>query len=152
MAMVATSLPDDPAAYAYFERVVREAAELPDVHILSNLDDAGDVEVNVVQRASRAMIQRALHKGFGIWLSDALWKETPVVAAPMAGVPRQVIHGRTGYLASSNEEFAGYLAALIENAAEARRLGIAGRRHVADNYLVCRYVADYLRLLRGMMS
>lgn len=152
LAMVATSLPDDPAAYAYFERVVREAAELPEVHILSNLDDAGDVEVNVVQRASRAMIQRALHKGFGIWLSDALWKETPVVAAPMAGVPRQVVHGRTGYLASSNEEFAGYLAALIDDPAEARRLGIAGRRHVADNYLVCRYVADYLRLLRGMMS
>jgi trehalose synthase len=152
MAMVATSLPDDPAAYAYFERVVREVGELPDVHILSNLDDAGDVEVNVVQRASRAMMQRALHKGFGIWLSDALWKETPVVAAPMGGASRQVIHGRTGYLASSNEEFAGHLASVIENTAEARRLGVAGRRHVADNYLVCRYVADYLRVMREIMN
>jgi trehalose synthase len=96
------------------------------------------------------MLQRALQRGFGIWLSDALWKETPVVGAPMGGIPKQVIHGRTGYLASSREEFAAHLLALVENPRQAQELGAAGRQHVADNFLVCRFLADYLRLLSEM--
>jgi len=57
------------------------------------------------------------------------------------------VHGRTGYLASSNEEFAGYLLKLLAEPEKARELGAAGRQHVADNFLVCRFLADYLRLL-----
>ena len=99
MVLLATSPPDGAESYAYFDRVVREAADLADVHILSNLDDVGNVEINVVQRSSRAMMQRALQRGFGIWLSDALWKQTPVVGAPHgrhpeAGRPRS--HGLPG--------------------------------------------------------
>jgi len=150
MLMLATSPPDGAESYAYFERVAGKAAELGDVHILSNLDDAGNVEVNVVQRASRAMMQRALQRGFGIWLSDALWKETPVVGAPMGGIPKQVVHGRTGFLASTDEEFAEHILALLTDREKARELGAAGRRHVAENFLVCRFLADYLRLLAEM--
>ena len=150
MVMLATSPPDGDESYAYFERVIRQAADLPDVHILSNLDDVGNVEINVVQRASRALMQRALQRGFGIWLSDALWKETPVVGAPQGGIPKQVVHGRTGYLARTNEEFAGYLLELLAEPEKARELGAAGRQHVAENFLVCRFLADYLRLLREM--
>ena len=121
--MLATRRRTAAEPYAYFERVDPEAAEMPDVHILSNLDDVGNVEINVVQRASAAMMQRALQRGFGIWLSDALWKETPVVGAPMGGIPKQVVHGRTGYLASSNEEFADYLLSLSDEPREGARAG-----------------------------
>jgi len=140
--------PPDEAAYPYFERVRAQAAELPDVHILADLNDVGNVEVNVVQRASFAVMQRSLQRGFGIWLSDALWKETPVVGARMGGIPKQVLHGRTGYLAESDAEFAECLLRLMREPATARELGIAARRHVAENFLVCRFVADYLSLLR----
>jgi len=150
MVMLAPSPPDGAESYAYFERVASKAADLPDVHILSNLDDVGNVEINVVQRASGAMMQRALQRGFGIWLSDALWKETPVVGAPMGGIPKQVVHGRTGYLANSDEEFADYLFTLLTDREKARALGAAGRQHVAENFLVCRFLADYLHLLAEM--
>lgn len=150
MVMLAPSPPDGAESYAYFERVASKAADLPDVHILSNLDDVGNVEINVVQRASGAMMQRALKRGFGIWLSDALWKQTPVVGAPMGGIPKQVVHGRTGYLADSDEEFADYLFALLTDREKARALGAAGRQHVAENFLVCRFLADYLHLLAEM--
>jgi len=150
LVMLATSLPDGEQSYAYFERVAGRAAELPGVHLFSNPNDVGNVEINVVQRASVAMMQRALQRGFGIWLSDALWKDTPVVGAPMGGIPKQVIHGRTGYLANSSEEFAGHLLTLLDNPQRARELGAAGRQHVAGNFLVCRFLADYLRLLTEM--
>lgn len=150
MVMLATSPPDGEESYAYFERVVERAADLADVHILSNLDDIGNVEINVVQRASRALMQRALQRGFGIWLSDALWKRTPVVGAPHGGIPKQVVHGRTGYLAGTNEEFASYLLALLTEPERARALGAAGRRHVADHFLICRFLSDYLHLMSEM--
>ena len=148
LVLVATSPPEDPAAHSYFESVTAEAGRQPDVHILSNPEQVGNVEVNVVQRAARVVLQRALRRGFGIWLADALWKETPVVAAPMGGIPQQVIHDKTGYLADSAGEFADHIVDLIEDAALAQRLGAAGHRHVADNFLICRYLGDYLRLLR----
>lgn len=151
MALLATSLPEGEESYSYFERVMDKAAGLADVHILSNVDEVGNVEINVVQRASRAMMQRALQRGFGIWLSDALWKETPVVGAPMGGIPKQVVHGRTGFLANSREEFANYLTMLVTEPQRARELGIAGRRHVADNFLISRFLADYLRLLKEVV-
>ncbi|MGD0114623.1 MAG: glycosyltransferase [Dehalococcoidia bacterium] len=140
--------PPDEAAYPYFEEVREEATKLPDVHILADLNDVGNVEVNVVQRASFAVMQRSLQRGFGIWLSDALWKETPVVGARMGGVPKQVLDGRTGYLADSDAEFADCLLRLMREPATARELGVAARRHVAENFLVCRFIADYLSLLR----
>jgi trehalose synthase len=148
LVLVATSPPEDPIAHSYFERVNAEAGRRPDVYILSNPEQVGNVEVNVVQRAARVVLQRALRRGFGIWLADALWKETPVVAAPMGGIPQQVIHDKTGYLADNAEEFAGHIVDLIEDATLAQRLGAAGRQHVADNFLVCRYLGDYLRLLQ----
>jgi trehalose synthase len=148
LVLVATSPPEDPAAHAYFESVTAEAGRQPDIYILSNPEQVGNVEVNVVQRAARVVLQRALRRGFGIWLADALWKETPVVAAPMGGIPQQVIHEKTGYLANNAGEFADRVVDLIEDPALARRLGAAGRQHVADNFLVCRYLGDYLHLLQ----
>ncbi len=148
LVLVATSPPEDPVSHSYFERVTAEAGQRPDVHILSNPEQVGNVEVNVVQRAARVVLQQALRRGFGIWLADALWKETPVVAAPMGGIPQQVIHDKTGYLTNNVGESADHVVDLIQDATLAQRLGAAGHQHVADNFLVCRYLGDYLRLLQ----
>jgi trehalose synthase len=152
LVLMVTSLPEDPFELTYFETVAADAARHPeDIHFLSNPGDVGNVEVNVVQRAAKVVMQRALRKGFGIWLSDALWKEKPVVAAPMGGIPKQVIHGKTGYLANTTEEFAGHIVNLIGDGETAQALGAAGRQHVTDNFLVCRYLRDYLHLLEGIV-
>jgi trehalose synthase len=152
LVLVATASPQDPVAFSYFESVLQAAAGEADIHVLPHPDHAGNVEVNVVQRAAKAVIQRSLQRGFGIWISDALWKETPVVAAPMGGIPKQIIDGKTGYLAESDEQFAERVVALIQDRELAQRLGSAGRRHVAENFLVCRYLGEYLRLLGRLTS
>jgi len=147
LALLATSLPEDPKSYPYFEEVAGRVANLPGAHILSNLDNVGDIEINLVQRASVAVMQRSLQRGFGIWLSDALWKETPVVAAPMGGVSRQVLHGCTGFLADTTEEFARHMMYLLENPDFVEKLGKSGRQHVLDHFTLCRYLSDYLGVL-----
>lgn len=152
LVLVATASPQDPIAFSYFESVLKVAAEDPDIHVLPHPDHAGNVEVNVIQRAARTVTQRALQRGFGIWISDALWKKTPVVAAPMGGIPKQVIDGKTGFLAESDEQFAERIVDLIRDEELAQRLGSAGHQHVADNFLICRYLRDYLQLLQTVSS
>jgi trehalose synthase len=147
LVMLATSAPGGSQPYAYFQQVLDQASGLADVHMLSHLNNVGNVEINVLQRASATVLQRGLHKGFGIWLSDALWKGTPVIGARQGGIPKQVVNGRTGYLASTNEEFADRLLELLAEPGRASALGAAGRRHVADHFLICRFLSDYLRLL-----
>jgi trehalose synthase len=150
MALVATTVPEDPAARSSFDDIARKAQEHPDVHVLSSLTNVGNVEMNVFQRASRLVIQRALRRGFGLWASDALWKERPVVAANSGGLPRQVLDGETGFLAEGTEQFAERIVGLLRDPALAQEMGRAGRQHVADNFLITRYLHDYLRLLNGL--
>jgi trehalose synthase len=150
MALVATTVPTDSAARSAFDDIARKAQEHADVHVLSGLTNVGNVETNVFQRASRVVIQRALRRGFGLWASDALWKERPVVAANSGGLPRQVLDGETGFLAEGTEQFAERIVRLIRDPALAQKMGYAGRKHVVENFLVTRYLHDYLRLLNGL--
>jgi trehalose synthase len=84
--------------------------------------------------------------------SDVLWKERPVVACPLGGIPRQVIDGETGFLAGTADEFAQRIVELHQHPELAARLGRAGRRHVHDNFLITRYLRDYLRLFQRMLG
>jgi trehalose synthase len=103
--------------------------------------------MNAFQRAADVILQKDLQRGFGLWVSDALWKERPVVAARRTGLLEQVIEGETGLLAESTEDFSQRVVSIFQDRDLAARLGAAGRRHVRDNLLITRYLADYLRLL-----
>lgn len=149
-ALVATTVPEDPGARSYFDDVARKALEHPDVHVLSGLTNVGNVEMNVFQRASSVVLQRALRRGFGLWASDALWKERPVIAASSGGLPLQVLDGKTGYLAQGSQEFADRIVQLLRDPATAQAMGRAGRQHVAENFLITRYLHEYIRLLEGL--
>ena len=85
---------DDPEGWAWYERTVRRAGEDYDIHILSNLNGVGNIEVNAFQRAAKVVIQKSVREGFGLVVAEALWKGKPVVAGNVGGIPLQMLYGR----------------------------------------------------------
>jgi trehalose synthase len=148
--LIAANPPEDAASIAYFDETVRKSMEYSDVHILRGVSEVGNVEVNACQRAADVVIQKGLRKGFGIWISDAQWKERPVVTARTGGLSQQVLDGETGLLAENTEEFIDRVGRLLEDRELARRLGKGGHQHVAEQFLITRYLADELRLLTDL--
>jgi trehalose synthase len=96
LVMVASMASDDPEGWDWYERTVRRAGEDFDIHILSNLNGVGNLEVNAFQRAARVVIQKSTREGFGLVVSEALWKGRPVVAGNVGGIPLQIRDGGRG--------------------------------------------------------
>src|SRR3970282_2176935 len=115
LALIAANPPEDPASISYFDEVVRKSMEYSAVHILRGVSEIGNVEANAFQRASDVVIQKGLRKGFGIWISDAQWKERPGVAARAGGLPQQVEDGKTGFLAGTTKEFIERVTTLLRD-------------------------------------
>jgi trehalose synthase len=150
LVLVASMAHDDPEGWAWYERTVRRAGEDFDIHILSNLNGVGNVEVNAFQRTARVVIQKSVREGFGLVVSEALWKRRPVVAGKVGGIPLQLIDGETGYLVGTTEECADRVTELLSNAALADRMGAAGREFVREHFLITRYLRDYLRIFQTL--
>jgi trehalose synthase len=142
--MVASMASDDPEGWSYFERTARRAGEDYDIHLLSNLNGVGNVEVNAFQRAADVVVQKSLREGFGLVISEALWKGVPVVAGNVGGIPLQVLYGETGFLINTLAECADRILYLIRAPEVAERMGKAGREHVREHFLITRYLRDYL--------
>lgn len=133
---------DDPEGLAVLEEVREKAKGDSDIHIL--LMPQNDLEVNALQRGSDVILQKSLKEGFGLTISEALWKGRPVVASAVGGIPLQIAHKHTGLLCQSVEGAAFALKQLLQNPAYARRLGENGREHVRNNFLLTRHLRDYL--------
>ena len=138
--------PQDPPARACYEEMARRAHEEPDVFVLSMGHDLGNTELNVLQRIAAVNMQRGLRKGYGLWISDALWKERPCVVAPEGGLTRQVIDGETGLVASSTDEFAAAVSHLLDEPAEGARMARRGHELVRREFMITRYMRDCLRI------
>jgi trehalose synthase len=152
LALIATSPPEDDEAAIYLDQVARSAKERPDVRILRGQSEVGNVEVNALQRASDVVVQKGLRRGYGIWIADALWKQRPVVAAQSGALPRQVLNGKTGILASTADEFDAAIESVLSDTVMARELGRAAQQHVKDHYLITRFIEDELRLLTDLVD
>ncbi|HYM15682.1 MAG TPA: glycosyltransferase [Dehalococcoidia bacterium] len=146
LVMIASMASDDPEGWSWYERTVRHAGEDFDIHILSNLNGVGNVEVNAFQRAARVVIQKSLREGFGLVVSEALWKGRPVVGGNVGGIPLQIVNGKTGFLVNTADECAEKLLLLLRGQIEADRMGAAGVEFVRDNFLTTRYLRDYLNI------
>lgn len=144
LVMIASMASDDPEGWDWYERTVRRAGEDFDIHILSNLNGVGNIEVNAFQRAARAVIQKSVREGFGLVVSEALWKGRPVVAGNVGGIPLQVVDGQTGFLVNSSDECLEKLLLLLHNREEADRMGGRGVEFVREHFLTTRYLRDYL--------
>ncbi len=137
---------DDPEGSEWYKKTVERASQFKDIHVLTNLDGVTDLEVNAFQRSFTVALQLSIKEGFGLAVTEALWKEVPVVARRSGGIPLQVIDGTTGFLVNSLEEAAERVVTLIRRPWLARVLGRNGREHVRYNFLITRDLKDYLRM------
>jgi trehalose synthase len=136
---------DDPESDKVLADVKERAGNNPDIHILL-IPPNSDLEINALQRGSTIIVQKSLGEGFGLTVSEALWKAKPVVASAVGGIPLQVKNKLTGVLSHGIEGTAYALRQLLSNPEYARWLGNNGREHVKYNYLITRHLKEYLIL------
>lgn len=140
---------DDPEGPAVMEQVRQEAEKDPDVFLLL-LPPSSDIEINALQRGSTVVLQKSLKEGFGLTVAEALWKGKPVIAGAVGGIPLQITHKHSGILTHSIEGTAYWIKQLVNEPAFAERLGINGREHVKNNFLITRHIKDYLLLFLSL--
>jgi trehalose synthase len=140
---------DDPEGAVVLKEVQQEANGEPDIHIIE-LPAWAPLEVNALQRASTLVIQKSLREGFGLTVSEALWKKKPVVASAVGGIPVQIIHKHTGLLAHSVEGAAYQIRFLLSHPEIAAKLGENGHEHVKENFLITEKLKRYLTLFLAM--
>jgi trehalose synthase len=138
---------DDPEGAEVLARVREEAAGDPDIHVLLLPNDA-HLDINALQRAATAVIQKSTREGFGLTVAEAMWKAKPVVGGAAGGINVQIQHGLTGYLVHSVEGCAYALRRLLSNPEERQAMGRLGREHARRNLLITRHLADYLQMMR----
>ncbi len=139
---------DDPEGQKVFEEVLEAAQGDPDIHILAIAQN--DLEINALQRASTVIIQKSLKEGFGLTVSEALWKAKPVVASNVGGIPLQVKDKYSGLLCYSPEGAAFAVKQLLSSPDYARQIGENGREHIRNNFLITRHLREYMLLFLSL--
>jgi len=143
------SASDDPEGAVVLKEVQQEANGEADIHIIE-LPAWAPLQVNALQRASTIVIQKSLREGFGLTVSEALWKKKPVVASAVGGIPVQIIHKHTGLLAHSVEGTAYQIRFLLSHPEIAAKLGEHGHEHVKENFLITQKLKRYMTLFLAM--
>jgi trehalose synthase len=144
LALVGSMATDDPEGWEYFTRTTEYAGDDPDIYILSNLNNVGAVEVNAFQTHANVVVQKSIREGFGLTVTEALWKARPTVAGNVGGIPLQIVDGETGYLVNSAEECARRCLEILENPERARAMARRGKQHVRHDFLIPRLLRDWL--------
>lgn len=148
LALIGSLARDDPQGVQILEKVETVAEDDPDLFVFYNLSD---IEVNVFQRVSNIAIQKSLREGFGLTVSEALWKSTPVVGGRVGGIPLQMGDKLDQLLVNSVEECAEKMVMLLQNRDLARELAANGKNRVQRDFLVTRLVRDELMLIKKVM-
>ncbi len=137
----------DPEGEAVLAEVQQAADHDPDIHILQ-LPPEADREINALQRAASIVVQKALKEGFGVAVSEAMWKGKPVIGGTAGGVAAQIVNEVTGFVVHSVEGAAFRIHYLLNNPAAMSRMGAMAREHVRRNFLITRHLSDYLTMLK----
>jgi len=152
LALIGSMALDDLEVSEMYGKIVAEARGDDDIHVLTNMIGVGDTEVSAFQTSSDVVIQKSIREGFGLGVSETMWKATPVVANRAGGIPLQMEGDVGGFLVDSTEECARRVLYLLENRDEARKRGQAGRERVRQRFLITRLLADEMRLLLNLAS
>jgi trehalose synthase len=152
LALVGSMAHDDPEGWDYYNQTVAYADGDPDIYILSNLNNIGGVEVNAFQVHSHAVIQKSIREGFGLTITEALWKTRPTVAGRVGGIVRQIQDGETGWLVDSPAECAEACIEVLRDPAEARLRALKGKEYVRRNFLMPRLLRDWLVLFNRLLG
>jgi trehalose synthase len=146
LALIGSMAGDDPEAWEIY-RSITETDRDDDLFVFTNLVGVGSLEVNCFQRAAAVVIQKSLREGFGLAVSEGLWKRRPVIGGAAGGIPLQLQDGVGGYLVTTVEQCAERALYLLRHPEEARRIAEAGHEVVRRRFLMPRLLRDELRLL-----
>lgn len=142
---------DDPEGEKILAAVQEEARQDRDIFVL-NLPPDSHREINALQRASTLILQKSLREGFGLTVTEALWKKKPVIASCVGGIPLQIAHKYSGILTYTIEGTAYWIKQLLHEPAYAQRLGRNGYAHIKNNFLITRHLQDYLLLFLSLSN
>jgi trehalose synthase len=134
---------DDPEGEMVLNEVKEFVANDPDIYILL-LPAFSDKDINALQRIATVILQKSIKEGFGLTVSEAMWKGKPVIGGAVGGIPLQIIHNVTGYLVNSAEGAAFRIRQLLNSQDMARKIGESAKEHVRKNFLITRQIRDYL--------
>jgi trehalose synthase len=152
LALVGSMASDDPEGWEIYHRVEKIVHDDPAVHVFTNLTGVGNIEVNAFQRLSQVVIQKSTREGFRLVVSEALWKNTPVVAGRAGGIPLQLGDELKDYLVDSIEGCAEAVTSLLRDRERARDAGRRGQARVRENFLTPRLVLDEIDLMRDLSA
>jgi trehalose synthase len=150
LALVGSMALDDPEGWEVYRQIQTVSADDPSIHLFTNLNGVGNIEVNAFQRLSRVIVQKSMREGFGLVVSEALWKGTPVVAGRTGGIPLQMADGVGGVLVDSVAACAQAIGGLLEHPEWADALAEAGRERVRAQFLLPRLLLNEVSLVRAL--
>jgi trehalose synthase len=150
LALVGSMATDDPEGWQFFNSTLEYAGGDPDIKILNNLNQVGSIEVNAFQSQADVVVQKSTREGFGLTVSEALWKARPFIGGDVGGIPLQVQDGTTGYLVKSPEECADRALRILREPELGKQLGRAGKEHVRQHFLTPRLLRDWLRIFNDL--
>ncbi|HEV7562728.1 MAG TPA: glycosyltransferase, partial [Solirubrobacterales bacterium] len=141
---------DDPEGREYFQKTYEYADNDPDIKILSNLNNVGAIEVNAFQSQSDVCLQKSIREGFGLTITEALWKGRPTIGGNVGGIPLQIENGVSGFLVDSAEECAERSLEILKDPGLGKTLGREGKEHARREFLSPRLLRDWLDLLNRL--
>ncbi len=150
LALVGSMALDDPEGWEVYGQVSEHTADDPLIHLFTNLTGVGNVEVNAFQRLSEIVVQKSIREGFGLVVSEALWKSTPVVAGRAGGIPLQMPENTGGLMVSNTHDCATAMLQLLSDGELAAELARRGREHVREHFLLPRLLMEELSLLASL--
>ena len=137
---------DDPEGQEVLQEVKEAAGDDRDIHVIE-LPPFSDLDINALVRGSTVVIQKSIKEGFGLTVTEALWKRKPVIGGAVGGIRLQLLNGVTGFLVHSPEGTANRIIELLADREMREAIGDAGHRYVKDNFLTTRHIRDYLLLM-----
>ena len=138
---------DDPEGDAIFKQVFKAAEGDDDIYLITLQSDR---LVNALQRRADVVVQKSLREGFGLTVSEAMWKGTPVVASHVGGIPLQIEDGKNGYLCDGIGDCAAKVEHVLRNPKQSAAMGKAAAEKVRQNFLITRLVKDEMALFGSM--
>ena len=150
LALVGSMATDDPEGWEFFQHTFEYADGDPDIKILNNLNNVGAIEVNAFQSQSDVCLQKSIREGFGLTVTEALWKGRPTVAGNVGGIPLQIEDGVSGYLVDSPEACAQRCIEILARSRARQGLGKAGKERARQRFLSPRLLRDWLELINEL--
>jgi trehalose synthase len=150
LALVGSMATDDPEGWDFFNATVAHADGDPDIHILNNLNNVGAIEVNAFQSHADVVIQKSTREGFGLTVSEAIWKARPFIGGDVGGIPLQITDGESGFLVSTVDQCAQRAIEILQDPTLGMMLGRAGKESVRKRFLTPRLLRDWLELFESI--